>query len=91
MKASIEEKTTEGEGPVTPEYESKLIKTIWGTGPLDKPSCVFLTDGTKISIGRDGMSAWLIFDKAATVHTVGTHLIPNTEAATVAKPKSEGI
>lgn len=53
---------------MTTEYKSELIKDVWyGDLLKTKPSVVFLTDGTKISIRRLGKSAWLEIGQAAKI------------------------
>jgi len=50
------------------EHKSALIKDVWhGDISKTKAQAVFLTDGTKISIARKGMAAWLTIGPAGKI------------------------
>jgi hypothetical protein len=61
------EATTEIMDTANMKTNSKLIKNVWYSpnilGRKELPMVVFLIDGTKISINRKGMSAWMEIKK----------------------------
>lgn len=53
------------------EGESKACIIYPATLP-ERPTCVWLSDGMKIAIQREGGAAWLRIEKAAIIHPAAT-------------------